>query len=170
MADEYIQRAPVLHSVENQTGKQDKCPQVGFSLGVLVHPVGPVADGAAESADEEFFEAHDFQIQIGSALGVGLRRARVMVPRHIIHRHVQHGHEVFQVWVGHIPAAEDEFHILKMAVGSKRVNALHNLVAQRKNFHSPLILPQKVIPRKSNTNKTAIVWYLQFPPVRTIIR
>ena len=86
--------------------------------------------------------AYDFQVEVGAALGAGLAvERRVVVARHVIHRHVQHGQQVFQVGVGHVAAAEDELHILKMPVGCERVNSLQNLVTDSKNFHSSFILP-----------------------------
>jgi hypothetical protein len=40
-----------------------------------------------------------------------------MVAWHIEQWHVQYGDEIFQIFIRHIATAEDEFHILKMAVG-----------------------------------------------------
>ena len=72
MTDEDVERAPVLHMVEKQAGKHGKGSQIGFGLGVLVDTVGTVADGTAESTDQEFFEADNFEVQVGSAFGMGI--------------------------------------------------------------------------------------------------
>lgn len=71
MTDQNIQRAPVLHSVEKQAGEQGKGSDVGFGLGVLVDSVRTVTDGTAKSADQEFFVAYNFEVQVEAAFGVG---------------------------------------------------------------------------------------------------
>ena len=64
MADKDIQSAAVANAVEDQSWNHVDSAQVSFGLGVLVGPVGAVADGSAKAADQVFFVAHSSQVQI----------------------------------------------------------------------------------------------------------
>jgi len=145
MTDENVQCTPVLDAVADQGREHFEGSQVGFELRILVDAVGTISNGATKAADQEFFVAHSFQIQVDSTFSVGLIeiqvKSRVVVARHVKHRHVQYRDQIFQIFIGHVTAANDEFHILKMTTGCEGVDTIDDLVANGKNFHSSFILP-----------------------------
>jgi outer membrane protein assembly factor BamB/tRNA A-37 threonylcarbamoyl transferase component Bud32 len=153
VADENIQGAAVLNSVQQQALKQGNCPKVGLLLGVLVPAIGPVADGAAEAADQELFIPGQLQIQVGTAFHTRLGQAwvvfRVMVPRDIIERDIQDCDKVFQVRIGQITTAQHQIHVLKMAIGCQGIDTVDCLVAHSEDLHSGCIVPQKPFPGKT---------------------
>ena len=64
MCDQDIEGASVINSVQVEARQELKCPLVGFSLGILIHSIGSVADGPAQAADQKFFVANQFQVQV----------------------------------------------------------------------------------------------------------
>lgn len=129
VGDEDVERATVLHAIDEQPGEHGVCPLKSRRLGILVDPVGSILDRPPKTADQKFFVTDDLQVQVKTAFGLGLRRFGVVVARHIKHWHVQHGHQIFKVRVGKVAAAEDQFHIMEMPIGCECVHALDDLVA-----------------------------------------
>lgn len=64
MTDKNIKGAPVSEPVGKESGYHSECPQVRFPLGVLVGPIGPVAHGTAEAADQYIFMTECLEVQI----------------------------------------------------------------------------------------------------------
>ena len=76
MADENIQCAAILHAVKKQTREHGEGSHISFRLGVLIDAVGAIADRTAEAADQELVVAHNFQVQVGAAIGMSLSERR----------------------------------------------------------------------------------------------
>ena len=75
------------------------------------------------------------EVQIGAAFGSGSFISEVMfwvmVAWHVVHRHVQHGDDIFQISVWQVSTPEDEINVLEMAAGYQRIHAIYDLVAYR---------------------------------------
>lgn len=59
----------------------------------------------------------------------------VVVAGHIHQGDIQEGDEVFQVGIGQISTANDQFDIAEMSAITKTVQAFHNFVADGKDLH-----------------------------------
>ena len=125
-----------------------KCPQVGLGLGVLICPIWAVLDRSAQAADQEFFVADQFQVQIRAALGVRLGILEVvfwvMITWHVKKGNIQKGNEVLKIIIGQVAASKYQFKILKMPARAKAVKALYYFVTDCQDFHNVLFSRRKV--------------------------
>lgn len=145
VGDEDVQAAAVLHAVEQDAGDHAKGAEVSLGLGILIGAIRAIAYRTPKTADQKSFMTHQFEVQIDAALGARLLARQVfvgiMVAWHIEHGHVQHGHQVFEIGVGEVAAANDQLHILELSTGRKGINSIEGLITNRQNFHNKCILP-----------------------------
>lgn len=66
---------------------------------------------------------------------------RVVISRYIIQRYVQKCQEIFQVGIGQVSTAQNEFYFVKVSTCTKTIKALDDFIANDKDFHSPCIVP-----------------------------
>ena len=92
---------------------------------MLVCPIRAVANRAAKPADQKFFKADQLQVQVRTTFHPGEMILRivvgVMVAWHIKERNIQHGQQVFEVWIGQVSTAEDQLDLAKVTAGTKAV-------------------------------------------------
>ncbi len=140
MCDENIERASIIHFVQQQTRQQAQRPQIGFTLGILICAVRAIADAPAEAADQEFFIAFYFQIQVSAAFHTCQRIIgivdRVVVAGHVKKRNIQKSEQVLKVGVGQIPAPQNQFDLAKVTALGKAIKAFDNLIADCQDFHN----------------------------------
>lgn len=133
MGYQNVERATVLKPVQYQTRQQAKGPQIGFGLGVLVGAMWPIADRASEAPNQEFFDAHHFQVQIRAAFRIGksfsIFIVRIMIARYIEQRYVQKGEQIFKVLIGQIAATQHQIDLAEMPSITQAVEALDHFIA-----------------------------------------
>ena len=145
MGNEDIQIAPVFDTIEEQPGQHFENAKIGFILGVLVCAVGSIFDGPAQAADQEGFEAQQFQVQVGAAFGicfwVVFAVFWIMVPWDIQKGNIQEGNHVLKVGVRQVSTSDDHIDVVEMSRTAQAVESFNNLVTHCKNFHWEVILP-----------------------------
>jgi len=64
-----------------------------------------------------------------------------MVAGNVQERDVQECDDVLKIWIRKVPAPNDQFNIVEMAVVAETVKALDDFIADGKDFHCAGILP-----------------------------
>jgi len=109
-------------------------------------------DGAAEAADQKFFIALQFQIQVRAAFHVGQGIiwiiVWIVVAGHVQERDIQKSKQVFKVGIRQIAASHDQLNIAEMTVCAEAVEPFYNFIANCKDFHNGRIVPQNKLPCK----------------------
>ena len=145
VGDENIEGTSIVEAVKDEARQQSERAQVGVRLGILIRSVGSILDTSAQAAEQECFDAHDFQVQVRAALrerlGIVPLICRVMVARHVKKRDIQEGDDVFEIGVGKVSAPNDQFDILEMTVIAETVETFDNLVTNSQYLHRICILP-----------------------------
>ena len=151
VCDENIQGASVADAVPEQPWEQVKGSPIRFVLRVLIGAIGAIADAPAQTADQKLFKRNQLQIQVRAAFCVGMRNVDivngVMIPGHVQKRDVQQGDQIFEIGIRQIAASYDQLNIAEMPAAAETVQALHNFVADCKDFHRQIV-PQNGFPGK----------------------
>ena len=64
MCNQNIEGAAIVDSVQQEMRQQAKGSGIGFRLCILIGPVRTIVDRSAEAGDQEFFNAHQLQVQV----------------------------------------------------------------------------------------------------------